>query len=132
MTVSSGSLLRAIRVPSRSENSRWHRVQRNRSMCLCVPVHDRCLRFPAPGRLKHGHCGFGHENRLYLSGAGVVCVMVVPPLTKNGPEDTDLTPVSPRYSSPGLPNIHVLKLRSRKVKTIAFALDGQLIVSGSE
>src|SRR5262252_9619696 len=52
MTVSSGSLLRAMRVPSRSENSRSHAVQRSRSMCLCMPVHDRCTMFPAPGRLK--------------------------------------------------------------------------------
>src|SRR5499427_3832868 len=77
MTVSSGSLLRAMRVPSRSENSRPHAVQRSRSMCLCVPVHDRCAMFPSPGRLTRGRCGFGHENRVYLSGAGVVRIIAV-------------------------------------------------------
>src|SRR5262252_6251758 len=77
MTVSSGSLLRAMRVPSRSENSRSHAVQRSRSMCLCVPVHDRCAMLPSPGRLNCAHCGFGHENRVYLSWTGVVSVIVV-------------------------------------------------------
>ena len=67
----------AIRVPSRSENSRSQAVQRSRSMCLCVPVHDRCTILPAPAWLKRAHCGFGHENRVYLSCAGVVCVIVV-------------------------------------------------------
>src|SRR5262245_53110854 len=77
MTVSSGSLLRAMRVPSRSENSRSHAVQRSRSMCLCVPVHDRCAMLPSPGRLNCAHCGFGHENRVYISWTGVVSVIVV-------------------------------------------------------
>src|SRR5215211_1901675 len=77
MTVSSGSLLRAIRVPSRSENSRPHVVQRSRSMCLCVPVHDRWAMFPSPGRLNRAQCGFGHENRVYLSGTGVVSIIAV-------------------------------------------------------
>src|SRR5262245_10339318 len=77
MTVSSGSLLRAMRVPSRSENSRSQAVQRSRSMCLCVPVHDRCAMLPPPGRLHCAHCGFGHANRVYLSWTGVVSVIVV-------------------------------------------------------
>src|SRR4029434_819009 len=77
MSVSSGRLLRAIRVPSRSENSRPHVVQRSRSMCLCVPVHDRCAMFPSPERLNRGQCGFWHENRVYLSGAGVVSIIAV-------------------------------------------------------
>src|SRR4029453_9053279 len=77
MSVSSGSLLRAIRVPSRSENSRPHVVQRRRSMCLCVPVHDRWAMFPSPGRLNRAQCGFGHENRVYLSGTGVVSIIAV-------------------------------------------------------
>src|SRR5262249_286729 len=77
MTVSSGSLLRAMRVPSRSENSRSHAVQRSRSMCLCVPVHDRCAMLPSPGRLNCAQCGFGHEKRVYLSWTGVVSVIVV-------------------------------------------------------
>src|SRR5262252_10176600 len=76
-TVSSGSLLRAIRVPSRSENSRSHAVQRSRSMCLCAPVHDRCAMLPAPGRLNCAQCGLGHENRVYLSWTGVVSVIAV-------------------------------------------------------
>jgi hypothetical protein len=41
-TVSSGSFLRANPVPSRSEHARPHAVQRSRSRCVCVPVHDRC------------------------------------------------------------------------------------------
>src|SRR5215510_12285276 len=77
MTVSSGSLLRAMRVPSRSENSRSHAIQRSRSMCLCVPVHDRCVMLPSPGRLNCAHCGFGHEQRVYLSWTGVVSVIAV-------------------------------------------------------
>src|SRR5688572_21835466 len=77
MTVSSESLLQAIRVPSRSENSRSHAVQRSRSMSLCVPVHDRCTILPSPGRLNWAQCGFGHENRVYLSCAGVVSVIPV-------------------------------------------------------
>src|SRR5262245_37195025 len=77
MTVSSGSLLRAIRVPARSENSRPQAVQRSRSMCLCVPVHDRCAMLPSPGQLNRAHCGFGHENRVYLSCAGVVSVIAI-------------------------------------------------------
>src|SRR5438874_10338772 len=77
MTVSSGSLLRAMRVPSRSENSRSHAIQRSRSMCLCVPVHDRCAMLPSPGRLNCAQCGFGHENRVYLSWTGVVSVIAV-------------------------------------------------------
>src|SRR5262249_58785403 len=77
MTVSSGSLLRAMRVPSRSENSRSQAVQRSRSMCLGVPVHDRCAMLPPPGRLHCAHCGFGHANRVYLSWTGVVSVIVV-------------------------------------------------------
>src|SRR6266480_3928229 len=77
MTVSSGSLLRAMRVPSRSENSRSHAIQRSRSMCLRVPVHDRCAMLPSPGRLNCAHCGFGHETRVYLSWTGVVSVIAV-------------------------------------------------------
>src|SRR6266487_1010456 len=77
MTVSSGSLLRAMRVPSRSENSRSHAIQRSRSMCLHVPVHDRCAMLPSPGRLNCAHCGFGHETRVYLSWTGVVSVIAV-------------------------------------------------------
>src|SRR4029450_10010968 len=77
MTVSSGSLLRAMRVPSRSENSRSHAVQRSRSMCLCVPVHDRCAMLPWAGRLNCAQCGFGHEKRVYLSWTGVVSVIAV-------------------------------------------------------
>src|SRR4029450_11905463 len=77
MTVSSGSLLRAIKGPSRSENSRPHAVQRSRSMCLCIPVHDRCVMLPSPGRLNRIHCGFGHENRVELSGAGGVGLIAV-------------------------------------------------------
>src|SRR5262245_26970513 len=77
MTVSSGSLLRAMRVPSRSENSRSHAIQRSRSMCLRVPVHDRCAMLPSPGRLNCAHCGFGHEKRVYLSWTGVVSVIAV-------------------------------------------------------
>src|SRR2546421_12293970 len=77
MIVSSGSLLRAISVPSRSENSWSHAVQRSRSMCLCVPVHDRYAMLPSPGRLNRAQCGFGHENRVYLSCAGVVSVIPV-------------------------------------------------------
>src|SRR4051794_41343713 len=46
-------------------------------MCLCVPVHDRCAMFPSPERLNRGQCGFGHENRVYLSGAGVVSIIAV-------------------------------------------------------
>src|SRR5712691_190997 len=30
---------------------------------------------PSPGRLNRAHCGFGYENRVYLSCAGVVCVI---------------------------------------------------------
>src|SRR5262249_2519808 len=77
MTVSSGSLLRAMRVPSRSENSRSHAIQRSRSMCLRVPVHDRCAMLPSPGRLNCAHCGFGHEKRVYLAWTGVVSVIAV-------------------------------------------------------
>src|SRR5262249_34480126 len=77
MTVSSGSLLRAMRGPSRSENSRSHAVQRSRSMCLCVPVHDRCAMLPPPGRLNCAQGGFGHENRVSLSWTGVVSVIGV-------------------------------------------------------
>src|SRR5919198_5862132 len=77
MTVSSGSLLRALRVPSGSENSRSHTVQRSRSMCLCAPVHDRGAMLPTPGRLNCAQCGLGHENRIYLSCAGVVSVITV-------------------------------------------------------
>src|SRR5215831_292201 len=77
MTVSSGSLLRAMRVPSRAEHSRSHAVQRSRSMCLCVPVHDRCAMLPSPGRLHGAQCGFGHEKRVYLSWTGVVSVIEV-------------------------------------------------------
>src|SRR5262245_10041075 len=77
MTVSSGSLLWAISVPARSENSRPHAVQRSRSMCWCVPVHDRCAMVPSPERLNWAQCGFGHENRVYLSSAGVVRVITV-------------------------------------------------------
>ena len=33
--------------------------------------------FPSPGRLNRAQCGFGHENRVYLSGAGVVSVIAV-------------------------------------------------------
>jgi len=32
---------------------------------------------PSPGRLNRAHCGFGHENRVYLSCAGVVSVITV-------------------------------------------------------
>src|SRR5262252_3328785 len=70
ITVSSGSLLRTSKVPSRSESSRSHAVQRNRSICLRVPVQDRCVTLPLPGWLNHAHRGFGHENRVYLSWAG--------------------------------------------------------------
>src|SRR4029453_10993913 len=77
MTVSSGSLLRALRVPSRSENSRSPAIQRSRSMCLRVPVHDRCAMLPSPGRLNCAHCGFGHEKRVYRSWTGVVSVIAV-------------------------------------------------------
>src|SRR5215211_7733139 len=46
-------------------------------MCLSLPVHDRCLIWPVPGRLNCAQYGFGHENRVYLSGAGVVSIIVV-------------------------------------------------------
>src|SRR2546423_445863 len=77
MTVSSGSLLRAMRVPSRSENSRSHAIQRSRAMCVRVPVHDRGAMLPSPGRLHGAHGGFGHEKRVYLSWTGVVSVIAV-------------------------------------------------------
>jgi hypothetical protein len=32
---------------------------------------------PSPMRLNSAHGGFGHENWVYLSGAGVLCIMVV-------------------------------------------------------
>jgi hypothetical protein len=32
---------------------------------------------PSPGCLNYTHRGFGHENRVYLSCTGVVCVIVV-------------------------------------------------------
>src|ERR1043166_3844791 len=31
----------------------------------------------SPGRVNRAHCGFGHENRVYLSCAGVVSVITV-------------------------------------------------------
>ena len=31
----------------------------------------------SPGRLNRAQCGFGHENRVYLSGAGVVSIIAV-------------------------------------------------------
>jgi hypothetical protein len=34
-------------------------------------------KLPSPGRLNRAHCGFGHENRVYLSCAGVVGLMIV-------------------------------------------------------
>src|SRR5262245_62964649 len=35
-----------------------------------------------------------------------------PPVVRNGPKDTDLTPVAPRYCSPGLPNgVSLWKIR---------------------
>src|SRR5947207_14184626 len=77
MTVSSGSLLRAMRVPSRSENSRSHALQRSRAMCVRVPVHDRGAMLPSPARLHGAHGGFGHEKRVYLSWTGVVSVIAV-------------------------------------------------------
>src|SRR2546421_5187249 len=77
MTVSSGSLLRAMRVPSRSEHSRSHAIQRSRAMCVRVPVHDRGAMLPSPGRLHGAHGGFGHEKRVYLSWTGVVSVIAV-------------------------------------------------------
>src|SRR5215813_7864959 len=75
--MASGNLLRAIKLPSRSENSRWHSVQRNRSMCLALPVQERCAILPVPERLNCTQCGFGHENRVYLSGTGVVRIIAV-------------------------------------------------------
>jgi hypothetical protein len=32
---------------------------------------------PSSGWLNLAHRGFGHENRVYLSGAGVVCIILV-------------------------------------------------------
>src|SRR5262249_16191894 len=76
-TVSSGSLLRAIKVPSRSEHSREQTVQRSRSISLCRPVHERWTMLPAPERLNRIHCGFGQEHRVELSCAGVVGIIAV-------------------------------------------------------
>src|SRR5215475_8609030 len=36
-----------------------------------------------------------------------------PPVVRNGPKDTDLTPVAPRYCSPGLPVIVSTDLPNR-------------------
>src|SRR4029453_13529667 len=66
-----------IRVPARAEHSRPQVVQRSRAMCWCVPVHDRGAMFPSPGRLHRAQGGFGHENRVYLSGTGVVSIIAV-------------------------------------------------------
>jgi hypothetical protein len=76
-TGASGRLLRALKVPSRSEHSRWHRVPRTRSMCLALPVQERCARVPVPERLHWAQGGCGHEHRVYLSDAGVVRVIAV-------------------------------------------------------
>src|SRR5262245_9623532 len=35
-----------------------------------------------------------------------------PPVVRNGPKDTDLTPVAPRYCSPGLPGFTDSELRN--------------------
>jgi hypothetical protein len=64
-------------MPSHAEHSRWHRVQRNRAMCLALPVQERCALWPVPGRLNGAQCGCGHENRVYFSCAGVVSILVV-------------------------------------------------------
>src|SRR5262245_15034301 len=39
-----------------------------------------------------------------------------PPMVKYGPKDTDVTPVVPRYYSPGLPNAHSSPLDCSLVK----------------
>src|SRR5262245_51267323 len=36
-----------------------------------------------------------------------------PPVVRNGPKDTDLTPVAPRYCSPGLPDYGRLPISCR-------------------
>src|SRR5262245_54222225 len=41
-------------------------------MCLALPAQERCAIWPVPERLNWAQCGFGHEKRVYLSGAGVV------------------------------------------------------------
>src|SRR4029453_13369361 len=46
-------------------------------MCLALPVQERCAILPVPERLNWAQCGFGHENRVYLSGAGVVSIIAV-------------------------------------------------------
>src|SRR4030095_2616249 len=46
-------------------------------MCLALPVQERCAVLPVPGRLNCAQCGFGHENRVYLSCAGVVSIIAV-------------------------------------------------------
>src|SRR6266496_3594363 len=46
-------------------------------MCLALPVQERCAILPVPGRLNCAQCGFGHENRGYLSCAGVVSIIAV-------------------------------------------------------
>src|SRR3954462_6085464 len=46
-------------------------------MCLALPVQERCAILPVPEQLHCAQGGFGHENRVYLSGAGVVSIIAV-------------------------------------------------------
>jgi hypothetical protein len=66
-------------VPARSENSRSQAVQRSRSMWI---------------RTRESGISLLRWRRLCHGG---------PPVARNGPKDTDLTPAFPRYYSPGLP-----------------------------
>src|SRR5262245_66116269 len=46
-------------------------------MCLDLPVQARCAILPVPERLHCAQCGCGPENRVSLSGAGVVRIIAV-------------------------------------------------------
>src|SRR5215813_1784915 len=46
-------------------------------MCLALPAQERCAIWPVPERLNWAQCGFGHEKRVYISGAGVVRIIAV-------------------------------------------------------
>src|SRR3954470_12934803 len=46
-------------------------------MCLALPVQERCAILSVPEQLHCAQGGFGHENRVYLSGAGVVSIIAV-------------------------------------------------------
>src|SRR5215475_15618958 len=46
-------------------------------MCLALPAQERCAILPVPERWNWAQWGFGHEHRVYLSGAGVVRIIAV-------------------------------------------------------